>query len=376
MHSLTASIIINNYNYQQFLGEAIDSALNQTHEDTEVIVVDDGSTDMSRQIIEGFGSRVVPVFKENGGQASAFNAGFYKSHGDIILFLDSDDVLYADAVQNVIQNFNEDHVAKVHWPLDVINVDGVKTGHTIPNAKLPEGDFKEHGLQSGPPFFLNPPTSGNAWSRNFIESIMPVPEAEFKIGADTFLFETVPFFGPIKSIPEPQAAYRIHGKNNYNNKSFLEKLQSELKFYDAIFPMLAMYCQKLGVIANEKIWRENSWFHKVAEMIADIKKVVPPAAEMILVDDAFLDIGNDIEGRGILPFLNVEGSYGGAPKDDEHAISELEILIRTGANYIAFTWISFWWLEEYAALHQYIRLHFNCILENERVVIFDLRKSC
>src|SRR6184192_1210231 len=65
------SILINNYNYGRFLREAIDSALRQTYTNTEVIVVDDGSTDDSRQIIAGYGSRIVPVLKENGGQASA-----------------------------------------------------------------------------------------------------------------------------------------------------------------------------------------------------------------------------------------------------------------------------------------------------------------
>src|SRR5207248_11792671 len=82
------SILINNYNYGRFLRDAIDSALRQTYTNTEVIVVDDGSTDDSRQIIAGYGSRIVPVLKENGVQASAFNAGFAASKGQWICFLD------------------------------------------------------------------------------------------------------------------------------------------------------------------------------------------------------------------------------------------------------------------------------------------------
>ncbi len=70
------SILINNYNYGRFLSKAIDSALNQEYQNIEVIVVDDGSTDDSRKIIESYGERIKPVLKENGGQASAFNAGF------------------------------------------------------------------------------------------------------------------------------------------------------------------------------------------------------------------------------------------------------------------------------------------------------------
>ncbi len=96
------SIVINNYNYGHFLREAIDSALQQTYEPLEVIVVDDGSTDESRPIIGEYGDRIIPLLKENGGQASALNAGFARSQGQIVIFLDADDVLHATIAQKVV----------------------------------------------------------------------------------------------------------------------------------------------------------------------------------------------------------------------------------------------------------------------------------
>jgi len=63
------SILIDNYNYARFLQSAIESALNQTHRAVEIIVVDDGSTDSSRQVIEAYKDSVIPIFKENGGQS-------------------------------------------------------------------------------------------------------------------------------------------------------------------------------------------------------------------------------------------------------------------------------------------------------------------
>ena len=71
----SCSIVITNYNYERYLAEAIESALAQRWADIEVVVVDDGSSDGSRGVIERFGDRVIAVFKENGGQGSAFNAG-------------------------------------------------------------------------------------------------------------------------------------------------------------------------------------------------------------------------------------------------------------------------------------------------------------
>ena len=83
------SIVIDNFNYGRFLGAAIDSALAQTYPHVELIVVDDGSTDDSREVISSYGDRVSAVFKPNGGHASAFNAGFRASHGCIVMFLDA-----------------------------------------------------------------------------------------------------------------------------------------------------------------------------------------------------------------------------------------------------------------------------------------------
>src|SRR5437879_12763582 len=107
-----ASIIVNHYHYGRFLREAVDSALNQTYRHTEVIVVDDGSTDGSPEIIASYGKRIVPVLKQNGGQNSALNAGFSRSRGDVILFLDSDDVLLPTAVDAAVAALAEPHAGK------------------------------------------------------------------------------------------------------------------------------------------------------------------------------------------------------------------------------------------------------------------------
>src|SRR5512135_3658615 len=99
---MLVSVIITSYNYGRFLREAIDSALNQSYPATEVVVVDDGSEDDSRDIIESYGKAVVTVFKKNGGHSSAINAGFAACHGDIICPLDSDDAFTADKVACVV----------------------------------------------------------------------------------------------------------------------------------------------------------------------------------------------------------------------------------------------------------------------------------
>jgi glycosyltransferase involved in cell wall biosynthesis len=80
------SILIENYNYGKYLGDAIESALAQDYSNFDVVVVDDGSTDESRDVIRKYKGRLKSVFKPNGGLASAFNAGVNNSDGDLVFF--------------------------------------------------------------------------------------------------------------------------------------------------------------------------------------------------------------------------------------------------------------------------------------------------
>src|ERR1700676_5593843 len=130
------SILINNYNYASFLGEAIESALAQTFDNFEVIVVDDGSTDSSREVIAQYGNRIVRIMKENGGQASAFNACFAASKGDIICFLDSDDLFLPEKVSSIVQIFEDNPQAG--WCFDRVREFDNKTGDRYP----PSADCK------------------------------------------------------------------------------------------------------------------------------------------------------------------------------------------------------------------------------------------
>ena len=92
------SIIIANYNYCDFVGAAIESALAVDWPNKEVIVVDDASTDDSRGIIEGFCGRVTAYFRPKSHQLGVHIFGFKQSSGEIIIFLDSDDLLEPEVI--------------------------------------------------------------------------------------------------------------------------------------------------------------------------------------------------------------------------------------------------------------------------------------
>ena len=207
------SIIINNYNYDRFLAEAIDSALSQTYPNTEVIVVDDGSTDNSREIIAGYGDRIIPILQPNGKQAAAFNSGFAKSQGDIILFLDSDDYLMFNAVESIVQIW-QPNLAKVHYRLKVVDGEQQDLGYSMPQGSglLSTGEVWRNLLTSGG--YTSTPTSGNALNRNALKELFPIPD-EYRLTADDYLSTLIPFYGEVAAIEEPLGGYRIHGTNQW-----------------------------------------------------------------------------------------------------------------------------------------------------------------
>src|SRR4051794_38959805 len=96
------TIVITVYNRFQFLAEAIESALGQTHPAIEVIVVDDGSTTDPQPAVAPFGDRVKLVRKQNGGLASSRNSGWAVAAGEYALFLDDDDYLEPRAIEHLV----------------------------------------------------------------------------------------------------------------------------------------------------------------------------------------------------------------------------------------------------------------------------------
>lgn len=106
------SVIIPVYNVQDFLRQCVDSVLQQTYPYTEIILVDDGSTDNSGQICDEYQKqydKIVVIHKENGGLSDARNVGYAKATGEYVFFLDSDDWIEADALESLYDLAKQEH---------------------------------------------------------------------------------------------------------------------------------------------------------------------------------------------------------------------------------------------------------------------------
>jgi glycosyltransferase involved in cell wall biosynthesis len=369
----TASVIISSHNYARFLRQAIESALAQTHRATEVIVVDDGSTDGSRAVIAEYDGRVRAILKDNGGQGSALNAGFAASRGEVVVFLDSDDALEPDAVEQIVSRTGPS-VSKVHGYLRRTNLDGRMNGAVVPVGRLVAGDLRDVVLRDGPRSdgYVWPPTSGNAFSRAFLERVMPIPVAAYRTCPDLYLCALAPLYGEVAAVERPLGLWRYHGGNNSWKESFLPGVERCATMWEHCFADLERHARRLSLTPDPLRWRRDSFWHRLLDAARAIRDAVPAGVPFVLIDgDQWFC--NDLDGRPALPLVGRRGESWGPPADDAQAALELEARRDEGAAYLALAWTADWWRTSYPQFHGGLDKRFRRVAQNDNVVVYDLK---
>lgn len=232
------SIVVCNHNYGAYLAEALDSALRQDYAPLEIIVVDDGSTDHSRQLLEDYADRVTVILGDYGGQLPATNAGYAASSGDLVVFLDSDDVLVPDAIVTLAAGMTDPQVVKASGYLRVMDSQGALRGEHIPHRQSPSGEYRAELIARGPGLYRAAFNSGNIWRRDFLDRVMPLA-TDMLLGPDGFLNLLAPLFGKVVAIDAVVCHYRVHGNNKgpkarlFNATSLLHicALEDEARYY-------------------------------------------------------------------------------------------------------------------------------------------------
>ncbi len=237
----SASTIIINYNNEKYLFEAIKSALNQTLNGIkyEVIVVDDGSTDSSKMIIEFFSDRIKTVFLSHGMLNSNFNqqralkAGLEIAEGEILLLLDGDDVFYSNKVNRVCEAFDDPEVVICQHSIDLIDEKGLslkKTFKAFPNETITNEIYKKLGRVN-----LYQSTSGLSFRRSYLMSQLSnlFVDNHLNTWLDVRLTRFAPYYGKIFSSRDCLGAWRRHSRSDsIRTDNIAERVEGHERWYD------------------------------------------------------------------------------------------------------------------------------------------------
>lgn len=202
------AVIITCFNYENFVGRAIQSVLDQVSDACEIVVIDDGSTDRSWSMIQQSG---VPAFRiPNGGQRAACLYGLAKTRAPFLLFLDADDELLPGALARILPALDT-NVAKLQFCLTCIDSGGAVLADPYPVLDAFRGQDRVVNdiLRSG--VYRTPPTSGNVFRRDVCELLH---QCEYDQAVDGVILLAAPFMGDVVSLAESLGLYRVHGRND------------------------------------------------------------------------------------------------------------------------------------------------------------------
>lgn len=205
MKTPKVSVIIPAYNCEQFIGETLDSVLNQNYQDFELIVVDDGSRDGTANAISRYKGRLTYIRKKNEGTSAARNTGIAAAQGEYVAFIDHDDTWLPEKLQEQVTLLN--HNKEIHLVFSDAYV------------------IDEKGRRNRSLFEICPPHSGMVFKELLKDNFIPVITAmvkkevfkeiglfnpEYRIAEDWDFFLRVSERYPLAFINRPLAEYRIH----------------------------------------------------------------------------------------------------------------------------------------------------------------------
>ena len=208
-----------NYNYGRFLGQALESVLEQTYKNYEVVVCDGGSTDESRNVLSAFASRhgqVRVLLEENRGSAEAILSAYQASRGEVICFLDSDDTFLPPKLEEIVKVFAASPGAGFAVNRLTATDESLRMMRPVPvAAKLVSGwKAPEMPLRSPQMLWGMPPTTGISLRRAVADRVLPHLRGR-KVFHDAVIQVLAPVITPIVAIEYPLGLYRIHRGNTY-----------------------------------------------------------------------------------------------------------------------------------------------------------------
>jgi glycosyltransferase involved in cell wall biosynthesis len=227
--SIRVSVIVPTYNHREYIGQSIESVLQQTEQNHEVIVVNDGSTDDTESIVKTYMNRypgkVRYLYKKNGGVASALNAGMNQATGEFLAWLSADDVFYRRKLEEQLQQLEMSPGAGLCYT-DFHVIDG--SGNVLSEVRSPSYPSRLESLRA---LIYKPYINGSTviFRRECVDKVGDFDE-DMNLTADTDMWRRILLHYDAKRVEEILVGYRWHRSNNSHNRARM--LDCRRKFYE------------------------------------------------------------------------------------------------------------------------------------------------
>ena len=249
------SVIIPNYNYGHYLGDAIESVLNQTHKNFQLIVVDNESTDNSIDVASRYGNAVTLIQKKHGGVSSARNLGMTIAKGDFVCFLDSDDTWTPEKIEMQIKVALATQAEIVYSGVRVCDSKLAKVEDLLPEYR---GDCAQHFYKFPTKAIILLGCSNAMISREALEKV-----GEFKtylhFSADWDFFRRICKTASVEYVPLAQVFYRRHSQNMSSGSIVSLYSDNELAVRDFIWEIRQENQHMYSKLLQFNLWYRFQW---------------------------------------------------------------------------------------------------------------------
>jgi glycosyltransferase involved in cell wall biosynthesis len=255
------SVVIPNHNYARFLPEALDSVLKQTYPEIEILVVDDGSTDDSLDVLRRYHGRMRLFRQPNSGVSRARNLGIRESRGELVAFLDSDDAWLPEKLAKQVDLFESRALGMVYTGLRFVGEDGSARGQTTDG--LSGWVLRELALLQTPGV---PASGSSAVIRRECFDVAGLFDDALSTSADWDLWRRIACRYEIGMVREPLVSYRLHRESMHRDVELFERdmlLAFERMFADeaasAVHPLERAAKARLFMTLAGSYFRIRRW---------------------------------------------------------------------------------------------------------------------
>jgi glycosyltransferase involved in cell wall biosynthesis len=412
------------YNGENFVGEAIESFLGQTFSNFELVITDNASTDGTEQICRSYEALDPRVSyhrnPQNLGASANYTRCFELARGEYFKWAAHDDVCLPEFLGSCVEALDRDRSAVLCYTrVQTIDAAGRrgKKWPSRPSAAADEPDrrfeevltrqdtFPIFGLMRrdvlagtpllGPyPAHDRPLLAELSLHGSFVEidNILFLEREHPQRSVRAYDFrkphEAVAWYDTQQAgklifpawrlLKEYRAAvHRASLSPGQSARSQRTILQWTVRHRSELIRDLYVAARRQGIVgrmlAHLYEWRQQrNWSRRARLAARDLTEVLPLGEPVILVDEALFEAECFSLWRTV-PFPERDGEYAGPPPDAPAAMGELERLRERGCGYVAFVWPAFWWLEYYGEFREHLSARYDRVLENDRVVVFDVR---